>query len=41
MLTGREEFLKNLTVEKFNAYIKGIYDGKSSINVVMNGVQAE
>ncbi len=41
LITGREEYLKNLKVEDFNNYIKTIYNGKNRIQIVMNGVEAK
>lgn len=37
----RREFLQNLTLDYFNSYIRGIYDGKNRIQVVLNGKAAE
>ncbi len=39
-ITGAEEALKNLTLEDFNAFIKGLYNGKNNVEVVMTGEPA-
>ncbi|MBD5231638.1 MAG: insulinase family protein [Bacteroidales bacterium] len=37
--TGRNEALRNLTLDELNAFMKNLYDGKNKIRVVLNGVQ--
>lgn len=41
MVTGSEEFLKNLTVEQFNEFVKKNIGTENTLLMVMNGVQAE
>ncbi|MDE6811790.1 MAG: insulinase family protein, partial [Muribaculaceae bacterium] len=37
LLSGHEEFLKNVTLEDFNSYIKTMYNGKNRIQVILEG----
>ncbi|MDE5842719.1 MAG: insulinase family protein [Muribaculaceae bacterium] len=37
LLTGHEDFIKNVTLEDFNNYIKTMYDGKNRIQVILDG----
>lgn len=41
LVTGHEDYLKNLTLEEFNGYIKDMYNGKNRIQLVLDGKPAE
>lgn len=41
LLDGRKELLKSITLEEFNAYMKGVYNGQNRIQVVLDGKAAE
>ncbi len=36
---GVKEFLEGLTLEQFNDFMKGMYDGQNRVQVIMNGVK--
>lgn len=37
LLSGREDFMQNVTLDEFNEYIKTMYNGKNRIQLIMNG----
>ena len=37
LISGRRDFIKNLTLDDFNRYIAGIYKGNNRIQVVLDG----
>ncbi|MBD5370179.1 MAG: insulinase family protein [Bacteroides sp.] len=41
MMTGRMDYLKSLTLEDLNAFMKGAWNGQNRIQIVQNGVKAE
>lgn len=41
MLTGHADFLKSITLDDFNAYIKPIYNGQNRIQLVLDGKASE
>ncbi|MDE7159504.1 MAG: insulinase family protein [Muribaculaceae bacterium] len=36
---GRKAFLEGLTLEKFNEFMRSLYDGTNRVQVIMNGVE--
>ncbi|MDE6681050.1 MAG: insulinase family protein, partial [Muribaculaceae bacterium] len=40
-LTGASESLKSITLDDLNKFMKGLYDGKNRIQVIMEGTPAE
>lgn len=40
-VTSNREAIENLTLDQFNNFLKGLYDGKNRIQVNMHGIMAE